>query len=200
MSSLLTLIQITTTIVLMVIVVSFVLPGLSSFIRQKLKGKTEEEIFDLDNLVRRKEQAIRIAPQQESLSTPHGRIQEEGDDRSRDLLKEYYWGQGPNFAALIAAVREFPITIDELTLTESLRTSLKVLLEETSFNGSVNSKDLFPRLVLMGLAKLGHIEHHTLNKVLLLDDKEIHSLYNGQGKKLLCPLLLLEDKSQDSDK
>lgn len=120
-------------LIVIFIVVSYFLPSLSSFIKEKLTGKDEQEKFDLDQMVSRKQEVM------DRLAHEHRHAFEKSvfisnQRQTIELLKEMNWGRGPAAQELVAYSQNL---YPEKDITwQQLRISYQELLKIEAFNQS----------------------------------------------------------------
>lgn len=111
----------------------YFLPSLSSYLKEKLTGRDEEEKFDLNDMVNRKQEVFdRIADHSKPAFERMVNLSDDQD--SKDLLKEIYWGAGPRSLDILTEAQRL---IPETQVTwGQLRNSYFELLKLDSFNQS----------------------------------------------------------------
>lgn len=115
------------------IVFRYFLPSLSSYLKEKLTGRDEEEKFDLNEMVHRKQEVFdRLADH--SKPAFERMIQQSKDLRSQELLKEIYWGAGPQSEELLKEAQK--VNSNSEINWAHLRSSYFELLKNESFNQS----------------------------------------------------------------
>lgn len=113
-----------------ILVLSFVIPNVSSYFKKKLTGIEEEEKFDLDTLISQKVKLSQISPSHSFPPKSLGhQLMAQADPHILELIKEIDWGAGREFAHLEQLV-ELHETNDQAKqeLKDNLRTTLKGLL------------------------------------------------------------------------
>lgn len=111
---------------------AYFLPSLSSFIKEKLTGKIEEEKFDLDQMIFRKQEIFDRQAQAYRYAFEKKAHQSDEYKNLQSFIKEIYWGAGPFAQELYDYARQ-KHEADELSWNE-LRASYLELIKNEKFN------------------------------------------------------------------
>jgi hypothetical protein len=195
MSALTDLIEATTWIIFSIVVLSFLAPSLSKRFRQKLSGTIDEEKFDLDELIRKKHQKLSIMPQEGSVNGLYRQAQLHQEIDVLALIKEFYWGAGERFESFYKELNQSE------GVEDSLRETLKALLEIQEWNHPVELEAFRRRVVVVTLQRLNRLQYSGPTKN--LNQEKIDELYQNEvnkGQNLhSCPLLM-DKLGKDSDR
>ena len=130
--------------IFILIALGFVIPSLSSTLKEKVMGKVDEEKFDLDRLVQQKVHKIEIAHQNENTEQIAFYLRRSQSELITLMLSEIQWGAGSALSevkerlsfAETDSLRDLVLNIQSLEiyhLPQYLRDSPEKLQEEEVF-------------------------------------------------------------------
>lgn len=155
------------------IIFAYFLPSLSSFLKEKLTGKAEEEKFDLDQMVHRKQEAYDRLAQEQRFAFER-KVFQSKETQTIELLKEINWGEGPAAQELVEFAKNHSPEQD--FTWQQLRASYHELLSTEAFNQSDNYIQ-FPALCQI-------LTSYTVEKSKITNPEQKESLFLELHKKI----------------
>lgn len=160
-------------LIFLFIIFAYFLPSLSSILKEKLTGKEEEEKFDLDQMVYRKQEAYDKLAQEQRFAFER-KVYQSQETQTIELLKEIHWGQGPAAQELLEFAKQR--SPEQELSWQQLRASYQELLNTEAFNQSDRYIE-FPALCQI-------LTSYTVEKLNLANPEQKEALFLELDQKL----------------